>query len=384
MASLTALVVGVGALGNEVAKYLALLGARKIWLLDRDRVEASNLTRSVLFCFPDIQEHLRAGTPKAEVAARRVREINPDVSATAFVGEVGDLGLGILRRADLIFCCVDNEAARAVLSRACLRLGKLLVDGGLGLINYSGGLVSIFPGADGPCYVCRKGQTRRRELLQELFGTEDPCWVKEKRQEERGIVPTTPLMASIIGALQVEVGLRRFFSAVPGTEGTSYRLVLNPVPELQVIEFSRSPNCPLHEPEDRISGLETLKQGCSQEITPRLLFEQVSLSSYLTLDWPLTVGACCRSCGYSWRPFLRRARMRHESCPGCGSVDIAETSTLSEIESGSPWQDYTLAELGFPRSQIHQLVVRSQDGSRPHYVEIGDSFEEGQAIKLCS
>lgn len=42
------MVVGCGALGNEVLKNLALFGAEHIVLVDFDEVEAGNLSRSVL------------------------------------------------------------------------------------------------------------------------------------------------------------------------------------------------------------------------------------------------------------------------------------------------------------------------------------------------
>src|SRR5262245_16638488 len=110
--STSALVVGAGALGNEVVKNLALLGVGQVTIVDHDTVEASNLTRSILFCGTDIAEHLRKKTPKSELLALRAREINPDVDARAVVGEVADVGLGTLRRADVVFSCVDNEMAR--------------------------------------------------------------------------------------------------------------------------------------------------------------------------------------------------------------------------------------------------------------------------------
>src|SRR5262249_9220187 len=157
------------ALGNEVIKNLALLGIQRVIIVDRDRVERSNLTRSILYCTTDIEQEIARGTPKASFAARRAREINPDVDVEAHVGEVGDLGGGIIRRADVVFSCLDNEMARLELSAWCSRLDRRLIDGGLGLMNYSSGMVSIYPGAGGPCYACRKGTDRRRQLLQELY-----------------------------------------------------------------------------------------------------------------------------------------------------------------------------------------------------------------------
>ena len=43
------LVAGAGALGNEVIKNLALFGVGHIFVVDFDRIEISNLTRSILF-----------------------------------------------------------------------------------------------------------------------------------------------------------------------------------------------------------------------------------------------------------------------------------------------------------------------------------------------
>ena len=61
------LVVGAGALGNEVLKNLALLGIGTTYVVDFDTIEPSNLARSVLFRVAD------RGRSKAEVAAERAR-----------------------------------------------------------------------------------------------------------------------------------------------------------------------------------------------------------------------------------------------------------------------------------------------------------------------
>src|SRR6476469_2190857 len=76
------LVVGAGALGNEVLKNLALLGVGRIVALDFDHIENSNLTRSVLFRARD------RGRPKAEAAAEALRDINPDCRVTPLLANV--------------------------------------------------------------------------------------------------------------------------------------------------------------------------------------------------------------------------------------------------------------------------------------------------------
>src|SRR6185295_2736964 len=63
------LVIGAGALGNEIIKNLALLGVGRVFIADLDRIETSNLSRSVLFRAAD------CGQGKARVAAERARDL---------------------------------------------------------------------------------------------------------------------------------------------------------------------------------------------------------------------------------------------------------------------------------------------------------------------
>jgi molybdopterin/thiamine biosynthesis adenylyltransferase len=383
LAGLRVLVVGAGALGNEVIKNLALLGVRSLAILDRDRIDASNLTRSVLFCTPDIERHIAAGTPKADFAARRAVEINPDVDASPIVGEIADLGAGVIRRVDLVFSCLDNEMARLELGWICTRLNKPVVDGGLGLINPSSGLVSLFPGSDGPCYACRKGADRRRQLLQDLQGREDPCAVKERHQRADAIIPTTPTMASIVGALQVEIGVRHVCrdEPLPLSEGLSYRITLHPYVRLEPMTFAQSPNCPLHQPESIVKDVTEHPVQVSDAWTPAELLAAVGgEGAFLTFDWPMTARARCRSCGHEWEPLMRRARFRGASCPACRESDIAEIEVLSGIDAQSPWAARSLTSLGLPRGHIHEVVLGATPDALHRHVEVtGDLVQTSEA-----
>ena len=140
------LVIGAGAIGNEVLKNLALLGIGNICIFDRDTIEMSNLTRSILFRAEDCDRL------KAETAAFRLKEINPDVNVLWKNGDIRfDLGLGLIRRMDVVIGCLDNREARLKMNKDCFRIGKPWVDAGIGQLN---GQVCVYRSGEGACYEC--------------------------------------------------------------------------------------------------------------------------------------------------------------------------------------------------------------------------------------
>ncbi len=190
------LVAGAGALGNEVVKNLALFGVGHIYVVDFDRIEISNLTRSVLFR----EEDARAHAFKAEVVARRAMEINPQIKVTPIVGNLAsEVGFGIYRSVDVIIGCLDSRLARYLLNRMAMRAGKPWVDGGIE--NLSGNVRVFTPGVN--CYEC---SLSREEFNNIMLRT--GCADVVRMQEKAGRVATTPISASIIGAMQVQEAMK--------------------------------------------------------------------------------------------------------------------------------------------------------------------------------
>ena len=110
------MVVGCGALGNEVLKNLALMGAENLVVVDFDRVEQGNLSRSVLFEKADAD----ASRYKVDVVAERLRNMNPRMQVSTVRGDVAyDVGLGLVRSMDVVIGCVDNRWARY-----CIKIGR--------------------------------------------------------------------------------------------------------------------------------------------------------------------------------------------------------------------------------------------------------------------
>ena len=190
------MVVGCGALGNEVLKNLALFGVGNLVLVDFDEVEFSNLTRSILFCSDDATKHRY----KVETAAESIKKINPNINVTTIVGDISyQVGLGLIRKMNAVVGCLDNRWARYSLNRLCMRAGVPWVDGG---INALEGVAKVFiPGKN--CYACTLEPSALEELKKRTS-----CAVAIKRNEESGRVPTTPVVASIIGAVEAQEAMK--------------------------------------------------------------------------------------------------------------------------------------------------------------------------------
>jgi molybdopterin/thiamine biosynthesis adenylyltransferase len=97
------LVVGAGALGNEVVKCMLLAGFGDITLVDMDEVAVSNLSRCVFFRDGD------AGRKKAEVVAERAAELYPGSKITPVASRVQELEDWDF---DIVMGCLDNISAR--------------------------------------------------------------------------------------------------------------------------------------------------------------------------------------------------------------------------------------------------------------------------------
>lgn len=190
------MIVGCGALGNEVLKNLALMKVGNLVIVDFDHVEDDNLQRSILFSEIDNA----VGKPKVEMAAEAIRKINPETNLTAINGNISsDVGLGLIKDMDVVIGCVDNRWARYCINRLCMRADVPWIDGGISELE---GSVKIFePGKN--CYACALSNEDLSEMKKRFS-----CAGNIRRAIKTASAPTTPLIASIIGSVQVQEALK--------------------------------------------------------------------------------------------------------------------------------------------------------------------------------
>jgi ubiquitin-activating enzyme E1 C len=131
------IIVGVGALGCEIAKNLTLVGCGRLTLIDMDLIETSNLSRQMLFTEND------RGRLKAEVAAEKLSILNPGIEIAIFTEKFQELPLGVFQDADVIAGGLDSFKARFALNRIAYELCKPYVDGAA--TGFKGNVQIIIP-----------------------------------------------------------------------------------------------------------------------------------------------------------------------------------------------------------------------------------------------
>jgi molybdopterin-synthase adenylyltransferase len=118
LAGLTATVIGVGAIGRQVALQLAAIGTPRIQLIDFDRVEMTNVTT---------QGYLAADVGQLKVAAtcKAIEAIDPMIAVEA----CADRFRPKQHVGDAVFCAVDSISARATIWRALAYCCHFWADG---------------------------------------------------------------------------------------------------------------------------------------------------------------------------------------------------------------------------------------------------------------
>ena len=214
-----ALVIGVGGLGSAAATYLAAAGIGQLTLMDRDRVELSNLQRQIAHRHQDI------GRPKAESARDALLALNPEIRIEAINSRLDETLLAkLIGAADVVLDCSDNFPTRFALNRACVAARRPLVSGAAIRLE---GQVAVFRNdrADSPCYQC-------------LF--RDETGEASESCEQAGILG--PLVG-VVGSLQALEAIKLLLGIGETFDG---RLLLFDAERARFreLKLKRDPNCP--------------------------------------------------------------------------------------------------------------------------------------------
>lgn len=172
------LIIGVGALGCEIAKDFALMGIGKMILVDLDTIETSNLSRQMLFRSGD------EGRPKAEVAAERLKEMNPYLNVDFYFEKLQKLPMSVYDESDVVIAALDNFNARLDLNKICLRMKKPMVEGGT--VGFEGHVQIVIPEGSGLEYKNKEKEIENlvEARLWEINEAEYPEYFRAQREIE--------------------------------------------------------------------------------------------------------------------------------------------------------------------------------------------------------
>lgn len=191
------LVVGAGALGNEIIKNLVWLGFGRITIVDYDEVEFSNVSRG-LFEKEDI------GRNKAEVLAQKLMKNSPYAEIEAIPARVEECDENSLK-GEVILSALDNMPTRVWLASFCVKHSIPLVDGGIK--EFQGRVQTCLP--EGPCLACNIPMDRYGEIME----LENPC-----EGLEYGAMASFSTVASIVAGVQANEAMK-IVTGLPALKG---------------------------------------------------------------------------------------------------------------------------------------------------------------------
>ena len=351
------LVVGAGALGNEVIKNLVLMGIGHLYIIDFDTIEAANLSRSPLFRESD------SGRKKAEVAAARAKELNPDVHVQYLHGDVtNQLGLGVIRRMDVIIGCLDNREARLAVNRYSYWMKKPWVDGAIQELL---GLVRVFVPGEGACFECSLTEQARQDLAVRYS-----CPLLARQNVLLGKVPTTPTIASIIGAMQSQEALKLIHNMpVESGKVTHFNGMVN---QMHTTAYRARKDCESHWTYGEISELPARAETTTMQDLLRVARADLGADALIELDQELILALECPNCKTVEQVLRPISEVSFESahCPACGAM--RETQMTHVITGEEPFLHRTLASLGVP--PLH--ILRAYNTREYRFYELSGDLEE--------
>ena len=350
LSSARVLVVGAGAIGNEVVKNLALVGIGHISIVDMDLIEHSNLARCVFF------REVHEGRPKAVVLAEEAKALNPDVDAIGLNLPVQRLGAAYLRRFDIVVGALDNREARAWVNQAARKLGINWIDAAIEGLR---GLVRMFS-SEGPCYACTLTDSDWQQMAHRKS-----CALLAPEEILSGKTPTNATTAGVVAGIQVQetikflVGNEELLSLLgkcwvfTGDTMISY-----------VTSYQEDPNCLAHDTYGDLSEF----SGVKFSDAVALANDRKDFVPYaVDFEEELVSLEACKNCGSQEGKktrFRSALNLGDGRCGRCGAELPAELWT--SVDVNHPVLEQLITEVGFGIEDV--LTIRSEGNERAHYL----------------
>ena len=345
LAACKVLVIGAGALGNEILKNLVLLGFRRIVVVDSDRIDVSNLSRTILYRSEDVGEF------KVNVAARACASISPDAVVQPIVANVlRDCGLGLFNWCDIVLAGLDNREARLWLNRSSWKVNRPWIDGAIEGIN---GVARVFLPGTPPCYECTLGEVDWAILDRRMS-----CNLLAHEEVTEGKVPTTPTISSIIAGIQVQEAVK-FVHGLPTLSGRGF--IFEGLHHTSYcVDYTENPDCMSHYTLREIIAL----PESSNDLTLDQLWRRAAkdlASNQIVIEFSRDVirKLTCPACSQEQEVFAPLGSVSYQDGPCPADANMRVVQAIHSYDGSQPFGSRKLSQLGLPHFDI--FTARSAD-----------------------
>lgn len=365
LSSARILLIGAGALGNNVAQCLSLAGVGELLCCDNDYVEASNLTRSPLFA--PIRERSRSHkSNKAKELALSALQLsyaeNPVVRYAPTKLEA--LGLGALLSCDVVVSAVDSAAVRATIAEWTRLLGIPLVEAGFSGLR---GSISAYRNheVDEPCYGCLNPSATPERVS---------CRTYAVAVAAEGQTPATQTIAALMGALVSETAIRflhRDYSLagrVFSIDSSSWHTT--------TMRLRRDPAC--HCAHRRIDRIEKLAVTSKDRVSA--IFDSIEdlIEPELRLPAPFVASLPCVACGDHVK--IAKPQWQFEGAPRCTECAPRANSmpgdreVYESVSRNTPLARMQCHRVGLASRSIVEVYDRASQLS--HWIQLDGTLDD--------
>jgi len=132
-------IIGAGGLGSNFANHFVRAGFKRVRIIDKDKVELSNLQRQWLYDEEDI------GLYKAQAAAKKLSKVNSTIEIETVVSEFNRSNAKeLIDGFDIVMDATDNFKTRHLIDEICFELKKPWVF--TGILGAEAQTMAIVPG----------------------------------------------------------------------------------------------------------------------------------------------------------------------------------------------------------------------------------------------
>lgn len=344
LASSRVLVVGAGAIGNEVAKNLALVGVGHIEVCDMDHIEHSNLARCVFFSETD------EGSNKASVLAQKLTVLNPEVVSVGHPIAVQRLGVGYLRDFDVVIGALDNREARLWVNQACRKWGVEWIDAAIEGLR---GIVRVF-GPTGPCYACTLSEADYAQLSHR-----QSCALLAPEDILEGKTPTNATTAAIVAGIEVQEAIKILTgnADLVGLRGKVWSYTGDTV-DTFTSGYSEDEYCLAHDTYETLvdaSSASTLKEALDAAQD-----SLVETPTAVDFEEDMITLRACATCATGGNITKARSAFGpgEGRCESCGEERVGDIRTSIDLDS--PLLNFSIAEMGLGALDVVTARMNSE------------------------